>query len=201
MTPSEMLLGRLIEERLTPGADLAEVDAKIRSFFEEEWAVVFTDMAGFSRHAAANGIVPFLCLVHELKRIARPVFESNGGFVLKVIADSFLVVFRRAPDALKAVIELQRALETYRAGKPFEQHIEVGAGIGFGKVLKIGDQDVFGVEVNYAAKLGEDEAGPWQVLLTDAARAAVLHSPGVTFEPYEHPHGFPAWRACYGVEP
>lgn len=200
MTQSEMLLGRLIEDRLTPGANVAEVDARIRSFFEEEWCVVFTDMAGFSRHAAQNGIVPFLCLVHELKRIARPVFESHGGFVLKVIADSFLVVFRRAPDALASVIELQRALAHYRVGKPVEQHIEVGAGIGFGKVLKIGDEEVFGVEVNYAARLGEDEAKPWEVLMTDAARAAVLHTPGVTFEPYESDLTFPAWRVRYALD-
>lgn len=200
MTQSEMLLGRLIEERLTPGANVSEVDDRIRSFFEEEWCVVFTDLAGFSRHSAEHGIVPFLCLVHEFKRIARPVLESHGGFILKVIADSLLVVFRRAPDALEAVIELQQALAAYRTGKPTHEHIEMGAGIGFGKVLKIGDDDVFGVEVNYAARLGEDEAKPWEILVTDDARAAVLHTPGVSFEPLEGERAFTAWRVCYPLE-
>lgn len=201
MTQSEMLLGRLIEERLTPGADVEEIDERIRAFFEEEWCIVFTDLAGFSRLSAERGIVPFLCLVHEFKRIARPVLESRGGFILKTIADSLLVVFRRAPDALEAVIELQQALAAYRTDKPAHDHIEMSAGIGFGKVLKIGDDDVFGVEVNYAARLGEDDAKPWEILVTDAARASVLHMPGVSFEPYEAERAFTAWRVCYPLEP
>lgn len=199
MTQSEILLGRLIEERLTPGADIAEIDARIRSFFEEEWCVVFTDLAGFSRHSAENGIVPFLCLIQEFKRIARPVLESRGGLIVKVIADSLLVVFRRAPDALLALIELQRALATYREGRPTSEHIEMGAGIGFGKILKIGDDDVYGVEVNYAARLGEDRAAPWEILATDAARASLLHMPEVTFEPYDGEKAFTAWRVNYAL--
>lgn len=45
-------------------------------------------------------------------------------------------------------------------------------GIGYGRVLRIGDLDVFGAEVNAASKLGEDIAKANEVLVTQAARAA-----------------------------
>lgn len=199
MTKSELLLGRLIEERMVPGADVADVDRRIRTFFEEEWCVVFTDMAGFSRMSASLGIVPFLCLIHELKRMARPVIESHGGFILKSLADSFLIIFRRAPDAMACLIELQRKLAAYNEGRGEGERIELGAGVGFGRVLKIGDEDVYGVEVNSAARLGEDLADPYEILVTDSARAALLHLPGVTFEAVERGTTFPAFRAKYDL--
>lgn len=197
MTKSEMLLGRLIEERLTPGADTAEIDRRITAYFEEEWCIVFTDMEGFSRHGAEQGIVPLLCLIHELKRTARPIIEQNGGFVIKTIADSFLILFRRAPDALQCLLQLNRALAAYNAGRDRERQIEIGAGIGFGRILKLGDEDVYGVEVNYAARLGEDLAKPGEILMTDAARAAVLYHPDVEIEPVGIELPFAAFRVRY----
>ena len=35
----------------------------------------------------------------------------------------------------------------------------------------VGDHDFYGSELNLAAKLGEDLAGPGEILLTEAARA------------------------------
>lgn len=199
MTKSEILLARLIEERLTPGVDVAEIDQRIRGLFEEEWCVVFADMAGFSRHSAANGIIPFLCLVHELRRLARPVIESHTGHLLKMVGDGFLVVFRRPPDALACLLELNRTLAQHNAAQPSERQIELCAGLGFGRMLKIGDEDVWGVEVNRAARLGEDLAKSYEILCTDDARAALLHTPGIDFEPFSGPQDFPAWRVQYAL--
>ena len=39
-------------------------------------------------------------------------------------------------------------------------------------MLRIGDADVFGTEVNAAAKLGEDAAQAGDILLTEAVRVA-----------------------------
>ena len=42
-------------------------------------------------------------------------------------------------------------------------------GIGYGEMLRIGDADIFGAEVNAACKLGEDVAKSSEILLTGAA--------------------------------
>ena len=39
-------------------------------------------------------------------------------------------------------------------------------GLGYGDILKIGDADVFGAEVNAASKLGEDIAKESEILCT-----------------------------------
>jgi class 3 adenylate cyclase len=197
MTKSEILLGRLLEERLTPNADLADVDRRIRDLFEEEWAVAVTDMAGSSRHVADHGAIPLLCKLHEFKRVARPIFEQAGGLVVKTEDDSFLVLFRRPPDALGCLVRLQRALAHYNATRAEESRLEMGAGLGFGKVLKIGDTDVYGVESDFASRLGEELAGPSEILVTDAARAALMHSPGVRFQKLDRGASFDAFEVVY----
>ncbi len=182
MTKSEEALARLIEERLLPGADLAEIDGRIQRLFGEKWCVVFTDMAGFSRRAARSGIIPFLVLIHQLDKICLPVIHKNAGFVLKKIADSHMILFRSPKEALKACVEMQQAVFRYNEAAADPDKIYLGCGIGFGEVLKLGDEDVYGVEVNFAAKLGEDLAGPYDIFLTPDAIKAIGGSKLARFE-------------------
>lgn len=177
---SETLSG-LIEQRLTPGADIKVIDARIWDMFGEKWAIVFTDMSGFSRRAARSGIVPFLVLIHEMQKITTPIFEQHAGFLLKNIADSQLVLFRDPRAALAACIDAQRALHANNQHLAEPDRLYLGCGIGYGDILKLGDEDVFGVEVNFAAKLGEDLAGPFDIFLTPDAVKAVRPMPGATF--------------------
>ena len=163
------MLHRLIEELSVPGADTAELEARIWKLFGERWAIVFTDMAGFSRRSARHGIVPFLALIHQLDAIIGPIIYRNAGFVMKRIADSQIILFRDAATALGTCVEMQRALHRRNEGASEFDQIFLGCGIGFGDVIKVGDDDVFGVEVNFAAKLGEDLAGPYDIFLTPAA--------------------------------
>jgi class 3 adenylate cyclase len=162
-------LRQLIEERLKPGADTGAIDRRIQSMFSERWCVVFTDMAGFSRRARRDGIISFLVLMHLLDRIARPIVREHGGFVLKTIADSLMVLFRDPKDALAACVELQEAIHRYNDTAPEADHIYVGCGIGYGECLKLGDEEIYGPEVNFAAKLGEDLAGPYEIFVTPDA--------------------------------
>ena len=58
-------------------------------------------------------------------------------------------------------------------------------GIGYGHMLRVGQRDVFGQEVNAASKLGEDIAKAGQILITDAVRAEVGELPGIRYEPLD----------------
>lgn len=44
----------------------------------------------------------------------------------------------------------------------------LGIGLGFGRLLRIGDSEVFGVEVNSACVLGETYASGYDILVTQA---------------------------------
>ena len=45
-------LWKLVDERMQHGADVAAIDRRIWDLFGQEWAIVFTDLSGFSRQVA-----------------------------------------------------------------------------------------------------------------------------------------------------
>lgn len=179
---SEDRLQTLIEERLRDGADKVAIDRRIWDLFGEEWCIMATDLAGFSRGVAEFGIIHFLQTIFESERILVPVVHRNDGILLKVEGDSFLVIFRNPAKALHAAVEMQRTVRRYNEDKSPEEHVLLGVGLGFGRVLRVGDADVFGNEVNSACILGESYAKAYEILVT---RAVQERAPdGLTFEEY-----------------
>ncbi|MFB5649310.1 adenylate/guanylate cyclase domain-containing protein [Leptospira wolffii] len=165
---SEDRLENLILERLKPGADKERIDQRIWDLFGEVWCIMFTDLSGFSRGVEKFGIIHFLQTIHESERILVPVIEDHDGILLKSEGDSFLVIFRNVAKGLQAAIRMQKELVEYNKNKIPEEKILLCVGLGYGKVLKIGDMDVFGSEVNTASKLGEDTAEAGEILLTQS---------------------------------
>jgi adenylate cyclase len=180
-------LERLILQRLEPGADKEQVDAQIWDLFGEEWAILFTDLSGFSRQVAEYGIIHFLQTIFESERILVPLIEQHGGILLKTEGDSMLITFRNVERALQCAIDMQKATVSYNHEREESEKVLLCAGLGYGRVLRIGDSDVFGAEVNAASKLGEDLATAGEILATEAVRVAInarAHSnlPMVMFE-------------------
>ncbi len=199
-TSSEARLEALIQERLQPGADRAAIDQRIWDLFGEQWAVMFTDLSGFSRQVASFGIIHFLQVIYESLRELTPMIERHDGILLKVEADSMMVIFRQPTSALAAAIEMMRRLEAYNVERGADEQILLCVGLGFGRVLRIGDDDVFGPEVNAASKLGEDIARAREILVTESMRDAVAAAfPHVTFEALSDapPGARAAYRTTY----
>lgn len=199
VSASEDRLEKLIEERLKPGANKKTIDARIWDLFGEQWCVMFTDLSGFSRNVAKFGIIHFLQTIHESERVLIPIIEQHNGILLKVEGDSFLVIFRNPMNAMRASITMQRTLESYNADRPDEEKVLLCVGLGFGKVLRIGDTDVFGAEVNAASKLGEDTAKAWEILVTDGVKTRCEEFPGVSFSAIDEipPGAERAWKVNY----
>ena len=179
---SEERLDRLIEERLRPGADKDHIDGRIWDLFGEDWCVMFTDLSGFSRGVAKFGIIHFLQTIYESERLLIPVIEEHDGILLKVEGDSFMVIFRNAQKALLCATVMQRVLREYNTTKTDEEKVLLCIGLGYGRMLRIGDADVYGAEVNAASKLGEDMAEAYDILVTEAVKAKVDPSSGYSFE-------------------
>jgi class 3 adenylate cyclase len=68
---------------------------------------------------------------------------------------------------------MQRACALYNERRKPQEQILLCVGIGFGRVLRIGDTDVWGKEVNGASKLGEDRAKGNEILVTDSVKSAI----------------------------
>lgn len=177
-------LEKLIRERAAaPDSEKEKIDQRIWDLFGEDWAVMFTDLSGFSRGVEKFGIIHFLQTIFESERILLPVVYEHDGVLLKIEGDSLLVIFKNVNKAVKCAIEMQRTVRKYNANRPGEEEILLCVGIGYGKVLKIGDSDVFGAEVNAASKLGEDQAKAYEIMITGSVHDVLADRAGLTFEP------------------
>ena len=176
-------LEKLIEKRLAPGAEKARIDEQIWHLFGERWAVMFTDLSGFSRRVADFGIIHFLQTIYESNRLLVPIIEEHCGVLLKVEGDSLLVIFRDVDEAVDCAIAMQHCVRQYNTAIEQNEQVLLCIGLGYGDMLRIGDSDVFGAEVNAASKLGEDTARPYQILVTDSVRQAARNTAGFSYMP------------------
>ena len=183
---SEERLWALIGERAAAAGDdvaIAEIDRRVWDLFGETWAIMFTDLSGFSRQVQAFGILHFLQIIHEHKTLLEPIITKHDGILIKAEADSLMLIFRRASSALRCGIEMQRTLQKLNQTRSPETKVLLCLGIGYGPILRIGDDDVYGNQVNAASKLGEDTAKANEILITKAALDAIGDDfTGLSFE-------------------
>jgi adenylate cyclase len=163
----DRLLGAMIERP----EDCAALAAEIERDFAESRAVMVLDMSGFSRTTQRRGIVAFLLMIHQMKLLARPPIEETGGLIVKSEADNLYCLFETVTAAVAASRRIISNLETVNLLLPEERRLYASIGIGWGSILNVDEEDMFGDEVNLASKLGEDIAQRGEILLTEAARA------------------------------
>jgi class 3 adenylate cyclase len=164
IVPGRDELDQLLDEILDRPQRRKRLEGQIDREFVGERAVLVLDMTGFSRLTQAFGIVEFLLKIRRLRRIADRMVADHGGDVIKSEADNLYCLFPTAGEALAAGLDILADLP---------EDVYASIGIGFGPMLLIGDDDMMGNEVNLASKLGEDVAEHGEILLTDAARAAL----------------------------
>ncbi len=194
-SPEARQLWELIRERLEPSADTDAIDEKIWKTFGAERTIMFTDLSGFSRRVAEFGIIHFLQVIHEQMRVLVPVVSQYGGSLVKDDADSLLLLFNGVEDALRCSLAMQDACRAFNQGKLPRDHLLLCIGIGSGPMLLIGEDEVWGAEVNAASKLGEDTARAGEVLLSTNARAALGDSTEFKFSPIDV--SFPGTETSY----
>ena len=179
------------DARLRTLLDARDDDA-VWEAYGETWCIMATDLCGFSRGVAEHGIIHFLRIIHESERLLVPIVEQHRGVLLKVEGDSLFVIFARVQDALHAAIEMQRATHRWNTGKAAPEQMLLGIGLGYGRVIRTGPEDVYGNEVNSACVLGETFAKGYEILVTQAVRDEARD---LAFEPF--PQVPPGARAAY----
>jgi len=165
----QALLTRIIAEP----ARRDELSEAIRRDFTARHAVLVLDMSGFSRTTQVHGVVAFLVMIHQMRLLAGPAIDAQGGTLLKAEADNLYCLFPTVDDAVAAAREIMRRLSAANIDLPAGLHLYASIGIGYGDILVVAGEDLFGDEVNLTSKLGEDMAQVGQVLLTQSARAVL----------------------------
>jgi adenylate cyclase len=162
---------RLLERRGTArGSARERIDRRLRTV-ESPAAVLVTDYKNFSLFTELFGILHFLTLIASATEMLNAFARKHGGAVLKWEADSLFASFPTSRLAIQAALAMNRALAKKNQGRPEAEQLRLCCGVGYGPMFHAG-HEVFGSQVNRAAKLGEDLAQEEQILVTQEAVAA-----------------------------
>jgi adenylate cyclase len=138
-------------------------EAQGRGRGDEEVAILFTDLAGFSTWALDAGDTMAVELLRRVAKQVEPVVAAHHGKVVKRLGDGLMAVFDDPEDAVVAALESRDALAEVEIGG---HRPRLRAGIHVGRPRSLGG-DYLGVDVNVAARVAA-AAGPGEVLVSDA---------------------------------
>lgn len=154
----------LLEEYSSTPHLRTQIEAEIWRRYGVRCAILFTDLAGYSGASSAHGVVSTLAYIHGIQKMIFHEISVSEGEVIKTMGDSLIAVFHDASSAMECALRLIRLPQLNRI---------LTIGIGYGDVLKLGNRDVFGPEVNHASFLAENFGLPGQTLVTDSFKEAL----------------------------
>ena len=163
-------------------ADRQKIEAALWKDFGVVKTVLVMDLSGFSLLTQKYGVVHYLSMVRRMQIIAQPIIEKAGGEVVKFEADNCFAMFDSPQVAVQTAIALNQAFDEINVYTAEQFDIRVAIGIDYGDVLLIGGPDYFGDIVNTARKLGEDQARPGEILITERALLQIPSSAGLQSE-------------------
>lgn len=171
--------------RQTAATAKRRIEDVIWKRYGSEQAVLVLDMSGFSLLSQRHGIVHYLSMVRRMQLTALPIIESHAGRTVKFDADNCFAVFPAPLHAVRAAVAMNLAFQASNLFTADELDIRIACGIDFGRVLLLGDADLFGAAVNRAARIGEDVAGPGEVLITRDAMNCIPETAAIRGRPLE----------------
>jgi adenylate cyclase len=141
-------------------------EATGRGHGDQQMAVLFTDLVGFSSWALKAGDGPALELLRAVGTSVEAAILSRRGRIVKRLGDGLMATFLTAPEAVDAALGARAAvgeidIDGYRP--------RLRAGLHWGSPRRLGG-DYLGVDVNVAARVA-DAAKADQVLVSDVLLA------------------------------
>lgn len=168
-TNSRDNLMRLLDELGEHPERIDEMTARIEEVFQQERTIMVLDMSGFTRATQQGNIISFLLSINQMQRLVVPVVQEHAGLLVRAEHDNLTCLFDRVEDAIEASTEVTGRLESANVILPSDKELYCSIGIGYGSILNVGNEAIYGNEVNLASKLGEDIGGLGDVLLTPDA--------------------------------
>jgi class 3 adenylate cyclase len=139
----EAFLGRIGDPRAAPVAAAPAIDAGLR-------AVMFTDIVGSTEMTARLGDAAALELVRAHDSLVRRGLEAHGGREIKHTGDGIMASFNNAPNAVRAVADIQRRFAAFNAEAA--ESLSVRIGVHAGEPVE-DHNDLFGATVQLARRL------------------------------------------------
>lgn len=133
-------------------------------------AILYTDVAGYSRLTEADELGTHQRLSEYLDLIADQIGQHNGRLV-HYAGDAVLADFDMVTSAINCAATIQDNLANRNKDLPDEHKVQFRIGVNLGEVI-VDRNDIFGDGVNIAARL-ESLADPGGICISESVRAAL----------------------------
>lgn len=143
--------------------------------------VVFADLMGSTGVFETIGNARASRVVTQLTQWIGEIFVAHNGRVVKTLGDGVLAVFPEAPDAISAVVDVQRSHQKRIASAATTTRMPIRVGVARGEVEFV-DGDCYGDAVNVASRLS-DLSGPHQIWANNLSLEQSEEGDGVRFRP------------------
>ncbi|MGZ8629819.1 MAG: adenylate/guanylate cyclase domain-containing protein [Actinomycetota bacterium] len=124
-------------------------------------SLLFTDIVDSTHHAVKLGDHAWTRLLAEHNQVVRTAIETHRGREVKTLGDGFLSMFTTPGRALRCAGDIVRSVQPLG--------ISIRAGVHTGEIEIVDVNDIAGITVHIAARIGA-EAGPNEVLVSSDAK-------------------------------
>ena len=134
-------------------------------------AIVIADVVGYTRLMERDDTGTFAQLGSIRNELIDPAIVSHGGRMVQTAGDGWLAEFPSALAALRASIQMQRAMSRRNADVESSARIDYRMGVNLGDIMEHGSE-IAGDGVNVASRL-ESLAEPGAICVSSAVREQV----------------------------
>jgi class 3 adenylate cyclase/pimeloyl-ACP methyl ester carboxylesterase len=137
-------------------------------------AILAADVVGFSTMMECDEAGTFRRIKDLQREVIEPSLREHGGRLVKTTGDGFLVEFSSASEALRSAVKLQQDARA--------EELRLRIGINLGEIIVEEDGDIYGDDVNVAARL-EALADPGGIMVSGKVFDEVEDQEICAFEP------------------
>jgi adenylate cyclase len=131
-------------------------------------AILFADIAGYTRLMDQYEAETYLRLMQVIEEIVEPAVAAANGSIVKNTGDGFLARFGSVNEAFRCATGIQQGVDSREAGQPAEKRIAFRMGLHVGDIV-VEARDVYGAGVNLAARL-QEIAAPGGLAISSSVR-------------------------------
>jgi len=148
-----------------------QLEKLVRERFTKRLTVMFTDLSGSTALTESQGDIASRALLKRYHDIVARAIGAHAGTLVKTIGDGVLAHYQGALDALRASVQIQRAMDEYNVEARHKKPVLVRIGLHTGEAI-LDHNDIFGDTVNTASRF-ESSASPGEILLSEATYDAL----------------------------
>lgn len=133
---------------------ISEIElATVRAFTRAAKTILFADVVGSVRLIEADEEGALRQWFEFLRRVEQDVLTSHNGRLVKQLGDGMMLEFDSAIDAVNAAVELQLISNQLNTGLAVDARMNLRIGLHGGEVISGFDNDLYGKDVNIAARV------------------------------------------------